>query len=935
MYIIFSSVKAKVEVPEKNDRKRFVSKATLLEAAWAAFDSESWNSAFELFTNAEKLYGSGLFEYNLTVCRERLLTVANIPAISDLFPYSGISAYDNKLSDDVIAVGIASMPSRIETLEKVLNKIYHQVDEIYLYLNNFDSVPDFTRKPKIKVFRSDDFGDLRDNGKFFGLQYVDSDAYYFTLDDDLDYPFGYFSHLVQALKKYSNAAVVGLHGTTYATRPRSFFDRLTYNFERELACDIPVSVLGAGTVGFYVGTVNSCLQHFTQTGMADLVFANYLKSIKVPSICIARPKEWLTEYIRADRSDTIYHETKNDTSKHDNYLSEKGPWGVENILTLTNKVDKYLDTESQEYLEFLLKFETSHNKIPSFDLNISKFKYVFGVNGLYSLSDVYYADIINKLPWNTNSENTNLIDDFLNDSFGVLLESFGMNHSEREHDYSSNLIINSFVENYLELTDSAELKALYQTYVLKNNSQRNDQDVIPLVSELCELGDTAPIYKHFSTLKNFISEDLLVKIYKAAIIDNCDFRHEIEKSINSIKTVNAITLMVKILGLILDDDKKVDESIEILVNMNFSGKKKRRYLEEIYAFCNLKGYRSEFKKVALLLQNSKLDNAVALILSQLIVNQESAKTQAVISGVTEVVSKSYLEDECDLWTAELNYQLDGGIQHVVNGINKVFTLSGLSIIDNISENNLNFFEAISVEVNSLPVVLSAGKCSVVIAAYEARDTLQYAYDSVCAQTYQDLEIFIIDDCSSIPVKDFLSVSSSVPTYIIRNETNQGPYGCRNEALNRATGEFFMIHDADDWIHPSKVAEQIRSIHDTELVCSYTRHLRVSSNGHLKLENHGQFIGHGPMTSLFKMSVFRDIGAFDPVPTRGDMEFKARIKKIYGEHLIYEDKRLMLLSLDWHSNSKKKTESIKKRRLLSNYKRRYTHLQVLTPFSKHR
>ncbi|MDO6838035.1 glycosyltransferase family A protein [Paraglaciecola chathamensis] len=908
--------------------------STLLEAAWAAFDSESWNSAFELFTNAETLYGSGLFEYNLSICREKLLADTKIPAITDIFPYSPITAYDNKLAGDVIAVGIASMPSRIDTLEKVLKKIYNQVDEIYLYLNNFDRIPDFTLKSKIKIFRSDEFGDLRDNGKFFGLQYVDSKAYYFTLDDDLDYPIGYFSHLVKTIKKYSNAAVVGLHGTTYSAKPRSFFDRLTYNFERELAFDVPVSVLGTGTVGFYVGTVNSCLQYFTQTGMADLVFANYLKSIRVPSICVARPKEWLTEYSRADRSDTIYHETKNDTSKHDKYLIENGPWGIENILDLTVEVNSYLVTESKEYLEFLSKVETSRNKGPISELDTSTFRYLFGVNGLYSLSDAYYAEIIASLASNNNAESPSLVDDFLNDAFSITLANFGLTHYERTGIYNANSAINVFVENYLILTDSAELKTLYRIYNLKRDSHRNSNDITSLVSELCELGDTAPIYKHFSILKTIISEDLLVKIYKTSILDNSDFRHEIEKSINSIKTVNAVMLMVKILRLILDDDPKVDESIEILVNMNFSGKKKRRYLDEIYNFCNLKGYRSDFSKVKLLLQNAKLDNSISLILSQLIVNQESATTQIIFNKVYKVVSNNYLEGERDLWTAELNYQIDGEVQHVVNGINKVFTLSGLATLDNITSNNTNFFEVIRMSGSSLPIVPSFGKCTVIIAAYEAHNTLQYAYDSVCEQTYRDLEVFIIDDCSSIPVTDYLNVSASVPTYILRNEANQGPYGCRNEALNKATGEFFMIHDADDWIHPSKVAEQIKTIHDTELVCSYTRHLRVSSKGHLKLENHGEFIGHGPMTSLFKMSVFREIGIFDKVPTRGDMEFKARIKKVYGEHRIYEDNRLMLLSLDWHSNSKKKTESIKKKRLLSNYKKRYTHLQALTPFSKH-
>ena len=71
---------------------------------------------------------------------------------------------------DTVFVGLASIPSRVESLEKVINSLLGQADEIGVYLNNYEDVPAFLKHPRIRVARSQKHGDVRDNGKFFFVE---------------------------------------------------------------------------------------------------------------------------------------------------------------------------------------------------------------------------------------------------------------------------------------------------------------------------------------------------------------------------------------------------------------------------------------------------------------------------------------------------------------------------------------------------------------------------------------------------------------------------------------------------------------------------------------------------------------------------------------------------------------------------------------------
>src|SRR5690606_1026085 len=127
--------------------------------------------------------------------------------------------------------------------------IVDQVDRLYVYLNGYESVPAYLNSDKITVYRSDDHGDIADNGKFFGLRNHRSGVF-FAMDDDLVYPQDYVARMIEALDSIDHAGVVGVHGVFYPSAPSSFLQRKLVHYEAANPHLRPVSLLGTGTIAF-------------------------------------------------------------------------------------------------------------------------------------------------------------------------------------------------------------------------------------------------------------------------------------------------------------------------------------------------------------------------------------------------------------------------------------------------------------------------------------------------------------------------------------------------------------------------------------------------------------------------------------------------------------------------------------------------------------
>ena len=98
------------------------------------------------------------------------------------------------------------------------------------------------------------------------------------------------------------------------------------------------------------------------------------------------------------------------------------------------------------------------------------------------------------------------------------------------------------------------------------------------------------------------------------------------------------------------------------------------------------------------------------------------------------------------------------------------------------------------------------KVSILIPAYNVEKYLSQCLDSVCNQTYRDIEIIVINDGSNDNTWTILSQYAKKDTRIKSfSRENKGVAITRNELLDRATGDFVLFVDSDDWIEPDMIS----------------------------------------------------------------------------------------------------------------------------------
>ena len=105
----------------------------------------------------------------------------------------------------------------------------------------------------------------------------------------------------------------------------------------------------------------------------------------------------------------------------------------------------------------------------------------------------------------------------------------------------------------------------------------------------------------------------------------------------------------------------------------------------------------------------------------------------------------------------------------------------------------------------------SGKISVIVPVYNSIDCLEKCVRSICAQTYTDLEILLIDD-GSTDGTDRLCERLAGQDVRIRtyHKENGGASSARNVGIRLASGEYLGFVDSDDYIEPDMYELMIES-----------------------------------------------------------------------------------------------------------------------------
>jgi glycosyltransferase involved in cell wall biosynthesis len=107
--------------------------------------------------------------------------------------------------------------------------------------------------------------------------------------------------------------------------------------------------------------------------------------------------------------------------------------------------------------------------------------------------------------------------------------------------------------------------------------------------------------------------------------------------------------------------------------------------------------------------------------------------------------------------------------------------------------------------------------SVVLPTHNRAATLERAIRSVLAQTYDNLELIVVDDASSDLTQNILDRFTDRRLKIIRNQVRQGVSMARNTGVLQATGEYIAFQDSDDEWRVQKLQMQLAAMREETIL----------------------------------------------------------------------------------------------------------------------
>jgi glycosyltransferase involved in cell wall biosynthesis len=100
------------------------------------------------------------------------------------------------------------------------------------------------------------------------------------------------------------------------------------------------------------------------------------------------------------------------------------------------------------------------------------------------------------------------------------------------------------------------------------------------------------------------------------------------------------------------------------------------------------------------------------------------------------------------------------------------------------------------------------RVSVVIPSYNHARFVRAAIESILTQTYQDFEIVVTDDGSADGTADVVAAIGDPRIRLKRFPRNRGGAAALNDAIRRASGEYFCPFSSDDVFLPKKLEQQV-------------------------------------------------------------------------------------------------------------------------------
>lgn len=173
------------------------------------------------------------------------------------------------------------------------------------------------------------------------------------------------------------------------------------------------------------------------------------------------------------------------------------------------------------------------------------------------------------------------------------------------------------------------------------------------------------------------------------------------------------------------------------------------------------------------------------------------------------------------------------------------------------------FHKYLISYNKPVPALSNPKVAIVIPSYNYAQYLPEAIESALMQTYENIEVIVVDDGSTDDTFSKCLRYSGRIRYILQE--NQGAAVARNRGISETDAEWIVCLDADDVIKPTYVEECLQ-IPDADVISTAMQYFGDKKGVHTFKEkpNYYDFCvaNHIHCASMFRKTVWESVGGFD-------------------------------------------------------------------------
>ena len=262
------------------------------------------------------------------------------------------------------------------------------------------------------------------------------------------------------------------------------------------------------------------------------------------------------------------------------------------------------------------------------------------------------------------------------------------------------------------------------------------------------------------------------------------------------------------------------------------------------------------------------------------------ETETALEKVTKLIDAKFYRSKPELLLYYSNLDSELVSKQKLTLLNKFLLQFGLTKVrlkevdDSLSINNLKC---------STNYVDKKELVSIIMTTYNSSEHINSALTSVLMQSYINLEVIVVDDCSNDNtteiIESFVKIDDRVK--LIKLKNNVGTYVAKNIALQKAKGIFVTCHDSDDFSHPLKIERQVFPLlKNSKLIASISDWIRIDERGNYYTRYVHPLMRLNLSSLMYRKNIIiQKIGYYDSVRTGADSEFYSRISLVFGKKNI--------------------------------------------------